>query len=325
MTRSRIPKGLLIAGAILSVPGAIAIAVFVITEAAASALQSAPVCAQPTRDAGSTCLSVFRGQVRNAGPHSQLTIALEDTSVNVSYDCGASPQGACGFGAYPGASIETGWWAGKVVLIGSPANGLPAALTGDNPYDQLMYRMLLLFAVIPGVALVAAGVLTAQSPVTLTELINDALARSPDPPREVDHAVARRVAWGYSTNLTWFVWGACYFVACFGMLATQQWRWALPALFDSFVLSYGVTLVVTPGRLYLDVRNCIHRTIVVERKEGLKRGVRVWYRRPDGHEGRGDLDGDWSGHVHEGDAIDALIDPRSGNMRRVLSAPPAQA
>jgi hypothetical protein len=325
MPRTAVAKWQLLSGAILCIPGVLALAVFVTTANTAADLQSAPSCASPTRDAGSNCLSTIRGQIRNVGTHGQLTIAFEDTSVSVSYDCGASPSGACGFGGYPGAPIETGWWRGKMVLVGAPANGLPAALTDDNPYHQLMYWMFVLFAVIPGVALVLAGVLTAQAPRTLNEFVKDVLARSPDPPREVDQAMTRRVAWGYSSNYTWFVWGACYFFACFGMLLSIQWRWAVPALFISFVVSYGVTLVVTPIRLYRDVSRCEHRTVVVERFEGLKSGVRVWYRRTEGNEGRADLDGTWTGHVQVGDAIDALIDPRSGGIRRVLSAPPARA
>jgi hypothetical protein len=325
MPRSAVAKWQLISGAILGIPGVLALAVFVTTANSAAALQSAPTCASPTQDAGSNCLSIIPGQIRNVETHSRLTIAFENTSVTVSYDCGASPRGTCGFGGLAGVPIETGWWRGKVVLVGSPANGPPAALTDDNPYHQLMYQMFLLFAVIPGVALVLAGVLTAQAPMTLNEFFKDVLARSPVPPREVDRAMARRVAWGYVSNYTWFVWGACYFIACFGMLLSIQWRWAVPALFMSFVLSYAVTLVVTPIRLYRDVRGCEHRTVVVERFEGLKSGVRVWYRRTEGNEGRADLDGTWAGHVQVGDVIDALIDPRSGGIRRVLSAPPAQA
>jgi hypothetical protein len=332
MRRTRLAKALLVAGAILCVPGAIAAAVFVGGVADVTALRAAPICSTPTRDSSSSCLSLFDGTVLERIPGTrkgapQVRLAVGDSVVTVAYDCSDSPRGACaGVSFAAGSHVVTGWWKGQLVALGLP-DSRPSVLTDPNPAWHLLYQTLLLGLAIPGVSLVVAGLLVLQAPTSVGDLIKTALAQQPDPPRRIERWLVWRVAWGYLTWPAYVLWTFLYFGSLFFLLfpASQNGQ-AATYLISTFAAPFLLLALAAPAYLSNLVGTSVRRSIVVVRVDPPsvtdRRVIMVWYERPDGKMTKKDLGMNWDGHVNEGDRLDALTD-RSGSIRRLLTEPPA--
>jgi hypothetical protein len=111
------------------------------------------------------------------------------------------------------------------------------------------------------------------------------------------------------------------------ILGTEQPRYAPWLLIATLVVSFGLPAVFAATWLSQLIRTSTRRTITVEKiKSGLDRAsnnTKIWYALNDGRVRTKVLDPAWDGHVSEGDHLDVLANPRSGEIWRMLSTPPA--
>lgn len=332
MPRAQLAWILLALGAVLCVPGAVVAALFVGTLSDANDLRSASICSTGTFDPASTCLSLFNGTATAWTPHSRsldrVTIVLPNTTEEVGYSCDFSPARACGGISFkPGAALVTGWWKGQLVSIG-PAESRPAVVTDQSPEYQLHLRGILLVLAIPGISLVLAGLLLWQAPSTVDAVVKTVLARYTNPPRRVDLRLLWRVTLAYSTYGGYIVWPFLYIFGSVALLNSGAYRLAPLILAASFVFTVGLAFLLAPVGLSDILRTSDRRTIVVKRfATGTSRNgtyTKVWYDRPDGTAAKTNLGSSWTGHINEGDRLDALTD-KSGSILRLVSGPPGQA
>jgi hypothetical protein len=299
--------------------------------ARASALQAAPICATPSRSPTSACLSVLDGQITFEGAvgrgNERITIALQGTKVDARYQCNESPAAACsGPPLRAGSPVVTGWWEGQMVTFGA-AETRPSIVTEFNPLDQADRISFFLVLVIPGVSAIVAGLLPLQAPSSVDDLVKSLLASQPDPPREVDVRLLWRVTLGYSTWGGYWLWVGLYLVfytASGGFPAAPGYSSIL--LLASGVVAIGLAAAFAPVALYGALRTGQHGTVLVKRFQTMSgRGstvTKVWYDRSDGREATTTLGEDWTGCVKEGDRLEALADPKTGAVERIVSAPP---
>lgn len=334
MSRRQLAALLIVVGVGLCVPAILVAIAFAGGAADVNAVNAAPACSTPTQDGGSSCLSLYTGTINAWTPRrkslDRVTIAIGDTTVNVGYSCDESPGGACDRLAFkPGTPVVTGWWRGQMVVFG-PAESHPAIVTELHPLDRLRPQTVLLaFVVISAVSFLLGGLLLLQAPSTVDELIKTALARWPDPPRMVDPLLTWRVALGYWTVPAYFAWFLLTLIGSIVLVALVQYLLAPLLLLATFVVSFSVTAVVARAYLNQIVSTSDRRAIMIQRiKTGLGKSgkdTEVWYDLVNGKTASTTLNLNWNGHIKEGDRLDALTDPASGSILRLLSTPPAQA
>jgi hypothetical protein len=313
-------------GAVACIPGGIAVIVFAQGVAVLDAFQAARPCEIPTLNDQASCLSLFNGTITehsSAGKNnSRLKVAVGHATTTVTY---TTPNRAS---FDPGSEVITEWWKGQLVLLGPPG-APPTTITDQNPLQHLETFSFVLGLVIPGVSLLAAGLLMLQAPMSADELIKTTLARWPDPPRPVDRVIAWRVAWGgYGALVALFVWMTLYvFPGMIFVLATNQPRYAPWLLVATFAISFGLMVVLSAGNLLYLSSSAARRTIVVQ---NLQRGLgrhrnetKIWYELTDGKVASMSLDRAWDGRVNQGDRFDVLAIPKSGEFLRMISTPPA--
>jgi len=318
-------RWLLVIGAVLCIPGAIAVVVFARGASDLAAFDSARPCAAPSRDAGADCLSLLSGKISWLGKEGRTStvanVDLEDTTITVRYYSGPTSLNQ-------GSEVVTEWWRGQVVALG-PQGASPSVMTDQSPEQHLVNDMFVLGLVIPAVSLLIAGFMVLQSPMTADELIASSLTKWADPPRSVNRFVAWRVAWG--GGVVWvpfFIWTFLYiFLGVLVVEGIGQPAYAPLFLVATFILSYGLALFFSAGYLSEIVRTSAKRTIAVQKiQRGLGRSrnlTQISYGLNDGKAATLMLDPPWDGHVNEGDRLDALTEPKSGSILRLLSAPPA--
>src|SRR5712692_3846265 len=317
---------LLGSGAFLCVPAAIGVIVFAQASTVVDAFAAARPCETPSRAEQADCLSLFYGTIAEiasvARNTDEATIDLEDARVTARFSTPTSLQ--------QGSAVVTEWWRGQLVALG-PRGASPNIIAFQSPVQHLENDFLFLGLVIPAVSALLAGLLLLQAPMTTDELIATSIAKWPDPPRPVERVVAWRVAWGGLVNLAAFViWVFLYvFPAMILVLVTNQPRYAPLLLVATFVVSFGLAEWFAAGYLSELVRTSQKRTVVVQKTQrGLGRSrnnTKIWYARNDGGVATQLLDPPWDGHVDEGDRLDVLAIPKSGEILRILSTPPAQA
>ena len=332
MPPQRLARWLLLGGVAACIPAAVAIGVFASGVAEANAINQAPLCATPTQDAASICLSVFNGTILERKAHGILAIEVRGQSYDVDYDCLTSPNGSCSkVSLDAGAEVSTGWRKGMLVTLG-PAEARPNIATGNDPLEHLAVQSFLFGAVIAAVSLLLGGVLLRQAPMTDHELVAMALKRWPQPPRLVDRATIRRVAWGYDAWPMFVLWSFLYMVPLGFIvgLGGQAVVYLGPLyLIATGVVSIGLGMAGAPAYLAGIVQRSVNRAVVVTKVEsGLGKSGKdtmVWYELSDGKRASKLLDPPWNGLVHEADRLDALVDPKTGRVERLLATPPAQA
>jgi hypothetical protein len=323
-------RRLIALGGLLVIPAAIGAGIFAYGWADADALGSASVCAHPDRSS-SSCLSLFDGTIVRRNPGSakaaaSYTIAAAGTTTDIVPSCFQS-RGACGgFAFQTGAPVATGWWKGGLVLIGPPQQR-PRIVTDASPENHLGIEAYLLALVIPTVSLLLAGILRRRRRDTINELFFSSLARSPDPPRPVDHGLVQRVAWSNYTYPLPVAWALVYFVPAalmgFGFIEP---RLAPLMLAAGFVIAVALVAWVTDSYFSDLIRTAARRQIEVKSVAigGRNAVPTVSYQLLSGDTTTYSLGEDWKGHVKPGDRIDALTNRKSGSIRRVISAPAAQ-
>lgn len=243
-------------GAVLCIPAGVVLFMFGSAASDASALQSARVCETGSRSPASSCLSLFEGQITAIADQyrapTELTIDLDGSAVRVGYDCWDSIPGACsGITFQPGSHLVTEWWRGQIVMLGRRGS-LPAVLTDQNPGYLLHSRAGYLEWAIPGISLVLYGLLVLQAPAGVDELLSPALARSPNPTRQLSRLLIWRVAWG---NWSWpgiVAWLFLYTVGFIYIVKTSQYAVAALIWLCCGVIAFGVTGIA--ASLYLTNR-----------------------------------------------------------------------
>jgi hypothetical protein len=321
-------------GALLCIPAALVLTSYVASVIDADALDAAPICATPTRDGGANCLSEFAGAITAVTPHSKsldhVTLVVGGASYDLGYDCAESPAGACAAVSFkPGAAITAGWWRGQLVAFGA-AESRPSVVTELHPFDQLRAKSGLLgFVVVPAVSFLAGGLLLRQAPMSVDDLVRSALTEWPEPPRPVDRRLIWRVALGYWAPYGLFAWFFVGVIVTIPLLGFAQYRLALPSLALTFAVTFAAAAWVSARYLGEIVRTSDRRSLTVRGiKAGVGKGgaiIQVSYDLPNGKTATRLLGVDWKGRVKTGDLLDALTDPKSGSIRRLLSKPPAQA
>lgn len=295
----------------------------------ANALQSAPICSAPTRAATSRCLGILHGQITFEGlagkNNERVTIALEDTNVDARYQCDESPPGACSsLTLRAGIPVATGWWKGQMVAFGPPGSR-PSIVTESNPVDLADHVSFFLVLVILGVSGVVAGLLVVQAPSSLDDLVRSVTASQPKPPRNVDLRLLWRVAIGYSAWGGYAAW-AGLFIVTYAVAGRTNPGVAAILLVATAIISIGPAMLLAPVGLRRTLRSAERRTVTVKRFQTLtargRTSTTVWYDRADGREGSTDLGEDWTDEVQIGEQLDALVDPKTGAVERVLSEPP---
>jgi hypothetical protein len=325
MPRKSLGPTLLVVGAVFCIPAAVVVFYFAQGMAALDALETAPKCATPTQDSRANCRSLFNGKItsqsRTGKGGRTAMVAMADSAlvVEVNY---AGPSSMD-----EGSDVITEWWRGKLVRLG-PVGAPPTFTTVDSPQHQVEAFGFLLVSVIPGASLLLAGLLAFQAPMSADELMTTSIARWPDPPRPIDRTLAWRVAWrSFAPGATFFVWLFLYFFPMMALEIIGEPRYASWLLIATFVVSFGVTAVLTAGYLSDLARMSEKRTIVVQKlQSGLGRAgtdTKIWYELKDSRVGTKVLQQPWYGHVNEGDRLDTLTDPKSGKILRVLSTPPS--
>jgi len=321
-------------GALLCIPAALVLTSYVASLSDADALDAAPICTTPTQDGGSNCLSEFDGAITAVTPHSKsldhVTLAVGGASYDLGYDCAESPAGACASVSFrPGAAITAGWWRGRLVAFGA-AESRPSVVTELHPFDQLAPKSGLLdFVVVPAVSFLLGGMLLRQAPMSVDDLVRSALTKWPDPPRPVDRQLIWRVALGYWAPYGLIAWFIVVVLVAIPLIGFAQYRLALPTLVATFAVTFAASAWVSARYLGEVVRTSDRRSLTVRNiKAGVGRGgesTQVSYDLLNGKTATRLLGVDWKGRVQTGDLLDALTDPKSGSIVRLLSKPPAQA
>lgn len=322
-------------GLLLCIPAALVIIAFLAGVADADAVDAAPICATPTQDGSSNCLSEFDGTITAVTPGSKsldhFTLAVGGASYDLGYDCAESRARACEAVSFkPGTHVVAGWWRGQLVAFGAEETR-PTIVTELHPLDNLRPRSALLdFVVVPAVSFLLGGLLLLQAPSTVDELVAGALARWPDPPRLVDRRQIWRVALAYWAPYgypAWFVLNLL--VTLVVLVGFTHYRLALLILLATFVVSFGAAAAAAGWYLTGVVRTSDRRSLTVRTiKTGLgksRQDTQVSYDLLNGKTATTTLNLYWNGLVKEGDRLDALTDPKDGSIVRLLSTPPAQA
>lgn len=161
VTQTGRAKSLLQFGAGLCIPAAIGIGIFAFGAVQANAFASAQACPTPTLDASSTCMSVLPGHVvdqRLGRVNPSVEVSVGSADVSTGYFCGLSPAGACaGMTFAPGTDVATGWWKGRIVLLG-PLGAAPRVLTTNNPQTLLRLEGLAAIVLVaPAASLLLVG------------------------------------------------------------------------------------------------------------------------------------------------------------------------
>lgn len=321
-------------GALLCIPAALVLTSYLAGLADAEALGTAPICATPTQDGGSNCISEFDGTITAVTPHSKaldhVTLAVGGASYDLGYSCAESPAGACAAISFkPGTPIVAGWWRGQLILFGA-AEARPSVVTELHPFDQLRPRSGLLdFVVVPALSFLVGGLLFRQAPMSVDGLVKSALAKWPDPPRLVGRQLIWRVALGYWAPFGFIVWFIVDVFVAIPLVGFGQYRLVLPALAVTFVLTFAASAWITAQYLDDVIRTSDRRALTVRHvKSGVGKSgkaTQVSYDLLNGKMSTTNLGVDWNGRVKAGDLLDALTDPKSGSILRLLSTPPAQA
>ena len=321
-------------GALLCIPAALVLTSYAASLADADALEAAPICTTPTQDGGSNCLSEFDGAITAVTPHSKsldhVTLAVGGGSYDLGYDCAESPAGACAAVSFkPGASITAGWWRGRPVTFGAPESR-PSVVTELHPFDQLRAKSGILdFVVIPAASFLLGGLLLRQAPMSVDDLVRSALTEWPEPPRLVDRRLIWRVALGYWAPYGLVAWFMVGVVVAIPLIGFAQYRLAVPSLAATFAVTFAAAAWVSARYLGEVVRMSDRRSLTVRNiKAGVGKGgesTQVSYDLQNGKTATRLLGVDWKGRVQTGDLLDALTDPKSGSIVRLLSKPPAQA
>ena len=320
---------LLGAGAVLCIPAAVLLFLFASAAADASALQMARPCATGTEDPGSSCLSRYSGRITSVTEHyrapTELGIALQGSTVDVGYDCFDSAPTACdGIKFIPGTELVLEFWRGRVVMVGA-SGAQPAVLTDENPNYELHSRSANLEFAVFGVSLVLIGLLLWQSPATIRVLIATSLAQPAEPRQPISHRLIWRVAWG---NWSWpglFAWALLYVVGVIYLVRTSNYVDGLLVWLLSGLIAFGGAGIGASLYLTRLIRTSDRRTITVQRakyEKGLRGagGTRVWYELLNGKSASVFLGGEWSHLGHKGAQLEALTDPTSGKIRRLVRA-----
>ena len=320
-------------GALLCIPAALVLTSYAASLADADALEAAPICTTPTQDGGSNCLSEFDGAITAVTPHSKsldhVTLAVGGTSYDLGYDCAESPAGACAAVSFrPGTPIVAGWWRGQLVLFGA-AESRPLVVTELHPFNQLRPKIALLdFVVVPAVSFLLGGLLYRQAPMSVDDLVKYTLAKWPDPPRLVDRRLIWRVALGYWAPYGFLAWFIVDMLAAIPLMGSTQYRLAVPVLVASFVVTLAASAWITGQYLGDVIRTSDRRALTVRQiKSGVGKSgkdTQVSYDLLNGKTATTILGVGWNGRIRPGDLLDALIDPKSGSIVRLLSTPPAQ-
>lgn len=320
-------------GALLCIPAALVLTSYVAGVADADALGAAPICATPTQDGRSNCLSEFDGAITAVTPHSKsqdhVTLAVGGIAYDLGYDCAESPAGACaGVSFTPGTPIVAGWWRGQLVVFGA-AESRPLIVTELHPLDQLRPKSALLgFVVVPAVSSVLGGLLFRQAPMSVDDLVKSALAKWPDTPRLVDRRLIWRVALGYWAPYGLFAWFIVEMLVGIVLVGSTQYRLAVPVLAATFALTFFPSAWISVRYLSDVIRTSDHRALTVRLvKSGVGKGgqdTQVSYDLLNGKTATTVLGVDWNGRVKAGDLLDALTDPKSGSIVRLVSTPPTQ-
>lgn len=318
---------LLLIGAGLCIPAAIVVIVFTHEVADLDAIQVARPCEVPNRDAQADCLSILTGRITEVTRGSSknlpgMTIVFKDnTSASVLFE-----RSPASFQA--GQDVATGWWKGRLVLIGPP-EGPPTVTTDQHPKYRLGIEGYLLgITVIPAVSFLLAGLLVLQAPMKVEELVGQAIARWPDPPRPVDRVLAWRVALAYLTYGAFIVWIFLYeLIGLFALSYFNQESYAPALMAATFVFSFAIGAVFASGSFSYLLRTSARRSVVIRKLErGMGRSgdeTKVWYELASGRLATTFLGPPWNGNINEGDRLDVLSDPKSGYILRLLSTPPA--
>lgn len=228
---------MLIAGAGLCVPAAFLLVIFFTAAFDVQSLQSAPACEVPTQGSGSQCLSALGGVITSATPGgkslNRVTIDVIGSSVDVGYACFLSQSNACsGIGFKAGSHLVTGWWRGRVVLLGRPESA-PSVITDANPSWELRQRATWLAFVVPAVSLVVAALVMWQAPA-----ISGAERR---------RWLLWRAAWGSGT-WTFFAlvtWQVLFVAALVYMFKTSDYMLGAALLAATGIVSFLGSGVVT--------------------------------------------------------------------------------
>jgi len=321
-------------GALLCIPAALVLTSYVAGLGDADTLAAAPICATPTQDGRSNCLSEFDGTISAVTPHSKslnhVTLTVGGASHDLGYDCAESPAGACAAVSFmPGNPIVAGWWRGQLVAFGA-AEARPLVVTELHPLEQLGPRSALLdFVVVPAVSFLLGGLLFRQAPMSVDDLVTSTLAKWPDPPRLADRRLIWRVALGYWAPYGFGAWFIVDLLVAIALMSSAQYRLAVPVLAATFVITFAASAWITAQYLGDVIRASDRRALTVRQfKSGVGRtgkDTQVSYDLPNGKTATTTLGIDWNGRVKPGDLLDALTDPKSGSIVRLLSTPPAQA
>ena len=207
------------------------------------------------------------------------------------------------------------------------AESRPLVVTELHPLDQLRPKSGLLgFVVVPAVSFLVGGLLLRQAPMSVDDLVKSALAKWPDPPRLVDRGLIWRVALGYWAPYGLIVWFTVELLVTI-VLVGSAYRLAVPVLAATFVITFAASAGITAHHLGDVVRTSDRRALTVRQiKSGVGRtgkDTQISYDLLNGKTATTTLGIDWSGRVKPGDLLDALTDPKSGSIVRLLAEPPA--
>lgn len=316
-------------GLALCIPAAIVFIVFGTAALEVNAFRAALPCPVGTQNPASSCLSSFEGTVTEQIPQyrapEKLTISVGQATVHVGWSCLDLPNNVCNTTTFPpGTHVTTQWWKGRVVALGL-SGSQPSVITDQNPeYAASTRAPFLILAVLALVPILLAGLLR-QAPLSVNKLIDSFFTLGPEQPAPVSRSTIFRVAlgaWGWSGFLIWFL---LYFLYFFFFLARSS-RYTLDApLAWLGAAVIGFAIAGTIAYLYLArlVHTSKREAVVVQRVKRIKSkrtggGTRVWYGLPDGTAASTYLNGEWGHLGHKGLHIDALTDPSTGKVRRVL-------
>jgi hypothetical protein len=242
-------------GAVLCVPAAVVLYLFISAASDAGALQSARACSTGSRAPTSSCLSLFAGRITARTEHyrapTELTIETDGSTIHVGYDCADSIPGACTDLTFqPGTHAVTEWWRGQIVMLGPPGS-MPAVLTDQNPGYLLHSRAGYLAFAIPGISLVLFGLLLWQAPADAGELVTKAIAWSRNP-TPLGRLLIWRVAWGSWIWTGGFVWFLLYVAGLVYIVKSAQYAAAALIWLCCGVLAFAASGIA--ASIYLTYR-----------------------------------------------------------------------
>lgn len=313
-------------GLALLVPVAVVFTVYGMAAVDATALEAAKPCAVSTLSSASSCLSYFEGVVTKETPRyrapTALTISVAGSTVDVGRTCIGQSIRACNATSFPaGTNVATEWWRGRIVRLGR-SGAQPTVITEQNPErDAAIKAPFLIIAVLALIPLLLAGLLR-QAPMSVNKLIDSLFSLSPEGSVPISRSLIFRVAlgaWGWLGIAIWF---ALYMAYVIASLTGAPYSDAVPLVWlGTGLLSFAIAGI--GAYLYLShlVQNSKRQAVVVQkvrRLTGRFSGTKIWYGLPDGGSASTYLSGDNSNLGHKGLSVDALTDPRTGKVRRLL-------